>query len=149
MNKYINATEVTGKEFYLDFLQKGKIVMLNLLKFKSKADYTNIELIQPQRDNITGEEAYKIYTDNTLEELNKIGSRILFYGESKNFLIGPESEKWDAVLLVEHQSVQTFMGFSQSKAYLNNVGHRTAGLEDSRLLPTTEIKNTPNNVYTK
>ena len=144
-NKYINATEVNGKEFYLDFLQKGKIVMLNLLKFKLKANYTNLQLIQPQK-GITGEEAYKLYTDNTLEELNKIGSRILFYGENKNFLIGPDSEKWDAVLLVEHHSVQKFMEFSQSKAYLNNVRHRTAGLEDSRLLPTTEIKTTPYNV---
>ena len=140
MSKYINATEANGKAFYLDYLQKGKIVMLNLLKFKSKGDYTNLELIQPQRP-ITGKEAYKLYTDNTLEALNEIGSRILFYGESKHFLIGPESEKWDAVLLVEHPSVEKFMEFSQSKAYLNNVCHRTAGLEDSRLLPTTEIKN--------
>jgi uncharacterized protein (DUF1330 family) len=140
MDKYIDATEIAGKKFYLDFLNKGKIVMLNLLKFKPKADYTNIKIIQPKRD-ITGVEAYKIYTDNTLDELNKIGSRILFYGESKNFLIGPESEKWDAILLVEHKSVQTFMKFSQSKAYLNNVGHRSAGLQDSRLLPVTETKN--------
>lgn len=139
MKKHINATPEMGKEFYLNFHQKGRIVMLNLLKFKSKADYANLESIKPQKD-ISGKEAYKIYTDNTLLELNKLGSKILFYGASNNFLIGPESEKWDAVLLVEHQSVQTFMKFAESKIYLKNVGHRTAGLEDSRLLPTTEIK---------
>lgn len=139
MNKHINATTESGKAFYSKFLQKGKIVMLNLLKFKSKADYTNLESIKSQKD-ITGQEAYQLYTDNTLNELNRQGGRILFYGESKNFLIGPESEKWDAVLLVEHQSVQTFMKFAESNAYLNNVDHRTAGLDDSRLLPTTEVK---------
>ncbi|GGZ68406.1 DUF1330 domain-containing protein [Algibacter mikhailovii] len=138
MAKYINATEKTGKEFYLNFIEKGKIVMLNLIKFKDKADYTNLESINLQM-NISGEQAYKLYTDNTAEALNKIGSRILFYGKSTGFLIGPESEKWDAILLVEHQSLQKFMEFSQSETYLNNVKHRTAGLEDSRLLPSTEI----------
>jgi len=138
MEKYIDATENTGKEFYLNFIQKGKIVMLNLLKFKPKADYTNSESLKPQND-ISGEDAYKIYTNNITEELNKNNSRTIFYGKSKSFLIGPEFEKWDAVLLVEHQSVETFIEFSKSQAYLDNVGHRTAALEDSRLLPTNEI----------
>lgn len=138
MDKYINTTENAGKEFYLNFIQKGKIVMLNLLKFKQKADYTNFESLKP-KEEISGEEAYRIYIDNTKEELNRKNSRILFYGESKSFLIGPEFEKWDAILLVEHQSVETFMEFSKSQAYLDNVGHRTAALEDSRLLPSTEI----------
>lgn len=137
MSTYIDATEKSGKEFYSEFIHKGKIVMLNLLKFRSMADYKNFEILSPQKD-ISGEEAYKIYTENTKEELKKINSRILFYGNSKNFLIGPESEKWDAVLLVEHESVQSFMQFSQSKAYLDNVGHRAAALSDSRLLPTTQ-----------
>ena len=140
MNKHIKATAEAGKEFYLDFLQKGEVTMLNLLKFKSKADYTDLESIKPNKD-ITGKEAYNLYTNNTLNELKQIGSEILFYGESKHFLIGPESEKWDAVLLIKHKSVQSFMEFAKSQNYLNNVGHRTAGLEDSRLLPTAEIKN--------
>jgi uncharacterized protein (DUF1330 family) len=140
MDKYIDATEKTGKEFYLNFNEKGKIVMLNLLKFKFKADYTDLEAIKSQKD-ISGEEAYKLYADNTSDELEKIGSRILFYGKSTGFLIGPESEKWDAILLVEHQSLQDFIEFSKSKSYLDNVKHRTAGLENSRLLPSTEIKN--------
>jgi len=58
--------------------------------------------------------------------------------ESKNFLIGPEHEAWDAILLVEHESVEKFIAFSQNKDYLKNAGHRTAALEDSRLLPITE-----------
>ncbi|MBO0356055.1 DUF1330 domain-containing protein [Muricauda ruestringensis] len=138
MEKYIDATENAGKEFYMNFIGKGKIVMLNLLKFKPKADYTDFESLKP-KDEISGEEAYKIYMGNTIEELNKKNSRILFYGKSKSFLIGPEFEKWDAVLLVEHQSVETFMEFSKSEAYFDNVGHRAAALEDSRLLPSNEI----------
>lgn len=140
MKKHINASLESGKKFYKDFHDKGKVVMLNLLKFKQKADYTNLEQIKPKLD-ISGEKAYELYMESTLPELKKAGSRIIYYGKSKDFLIGPESEKWDAVLILEHQSVIKFMEFAQNKDYLKTVGHRTAALDDSRLLPTTEMKN--------
>lgn len=137
MEKYLDATSESGKRFYQDFHNQGKVVMLNLLKFKAKANYMNLESIAPDSE-ITGEEAYQRYMESTLPELKKVGSRIIFYGNSKSFLIGPDAEKWDAVLLVEHQSVTKFMEFAQDKDYLNIAGHRTAALEDSRLLPISE-----------
>tara|TARA_R110002167_G_scaffold366411_1_gene596178 strand:- start:27901 stop:28317 length:417 start_codon:yes stop_codon:yes gene_type:complete len=138
MNKYIDANPEAGKDFYKQFRDKGKIVMLNLLRFRVTADYTNMEKLKPTKE-ISGEEAYHLYMDSTLPLLEKAGSRIIYFGQSRNFLIGPDSEKWDAVLLVEHQSVIKFMEFAQNPDYLKNAGHRTAALEDSRLLPTNEI----------
>ncbi|MDN5217276.1 DUF1330 domain-containing protein [Fulvivirgaceae bacterium BMA12] len=140
MEKHLSATPESGKRFYQDFHDKGKVVMLNLLKFKSKADYRNFESLKPDHE-ITGEEAYELYMDKTLPELTKAGSRVLFYGNSKSFLIGPEFENWDAVLLVEHESVAKFIAFAQNEDYLKNAGHRTAALEDSRLLPISENRN--------
>lgn len=140
MNKHIDASPEAGKKFYQKFHDKGKVVMLNLLKFRTTADYTNLEELKPAKD-ISGEEAYQMYMDSTLPELEKAGSRIIYFGKSKDFLIGPNSEKWDAVLLVEHKSVLKFMEFAQNPDYLKKAGHRTAALEDSRLLPTNEIKN--------
>lgn len=139
MNTYIDASPESGKAFYQKFYDKGKIVMLNVLKFKEKADYTNFEQLKPDQE-ISGKEAYQLYLDSTLLELKNAGSRIIYYGESVSFLIGPESEKWDAILLVEHASVSKFMEFAQSDSYLKNLGHRTAAIEDSRLLPSTEIE---------
>ena len=135
----MNATPEAGKEFYQNFYDKGKVVMLNLLKFKASADYSNLEELKPIK-NISGEEAYQLYLDSILPELKKVGSRIIYFGKSRNFLIGPDSEKWDAVLLVEHESVLKFMEFAQNPDYLKIAGHRKAALEDSRLLPTNEIK---------
>ncbi len=140
MKKYLEASPESGKKFYMDYLNKGKIIMLNLLKFHLEADYTDFDELKP-KSKISGEEAYELYMENTLPELKNIGSKIIYYGKSTNFLIGPAYEKWDAILLVEHESIEKFMTFSQSKVYLNNVGHRMAGLADSRLLPTTEIHN--------
>lgn len=140
MSKHIDASPEAGKAFYQNFHDKGKVVMLNLLKFRAIADYTNVEELKPTKE-ISGEEAYQLYMENTLPELEKAGSRIVYFGKSRNFLIGPDSEKWDAVLLVEHESVLKFMEFAQNPTYLKKAGHRTAALEDSRLLPTHEIKN--------
>ncbi|MCR9248828.1 MAG: DUF1330 domain-containing protein [bacterium] len=134
MNKYLQSTQEAGRDFYMNFHQKGKVVMLNLLKYKPIADYTNLENLKPQTE-ISGKEAYELYMKYTLPELEKAGSKLLFHGESKNFLIGPEGESWDAVLLVEHESVEKFIAFSQNQDYLRTAGHRTAALEDSRLLP--------------
>lgn len=127
-----------GKRFYQDFHQGGKVVMLNLLKFRDRADYTGLEALKPEEE-ISGKEAYQLYMKHTLPHLEKAGSRVLYHGQSKGFLIGPEAETWDAILLVEHQSVHAFMAFAQNEDYLKYAGHRTAALEDSRLLPSNEV----------
>ncbi len=135
MSKYIDATPEAGKLFYQAFHDKGKVVMLNLLRFRSKADYSNSEHLKPEGE-ISGEEAYRLYMKYTRPVLKQVGSRVIYYGTSESFLIGPQSEKWDAILVIEHASVTKFMEFVQNKDYLKTAGHRSAALEDSRLLPS-------------
>jgi hypothetical protein len=53
-------------------------------------------------------------------------------------LIGPVDEHWDAIMLVRQSSVSSFMDFESNKEYMKGIGHRTAALEDSRLLPIVE-----------
>jgi len=137
MKRYLKVKPESGKDFYLNYHNKGKVVMLNLLKYRAKADYSKLKEIQPKKE-VSGEEAYQLYMDNVLPELKKVGSKIIFYGNSESFLIGPEAEKWDAVLLVEHESASKFIAFAQNENYLKYEGHRTAALEDSRLLPVSE-----------
>ncbi len=70
--------------------------------------------------------------------LEKYGAEVLFRGKINHFLIGPTTEKWGMVLVVRHQSLAKFMEFVRDKKYLKTAGHRTAALEDSRLLPMEE-----------
>lgn len=135
---YIDATPEAGKDFYLNNLE-GEILMLNLLKFKSIADYDNFPMIKPET-KITGKEAYHEYMNHTLPFLEEAGGTVLFYGKSYSFLIGPEYEKWDAVLIVMHKNKETFLQFASNKDYLKGIGHRIAALEDSRLLPMQQDK---------
>lgn len=43
-------------------------------------------------------------------------------------------------MLVRQKSLPDFMAFAENEAYLAGMGHRTAALVDSRLLPLVETK---------
>jgi hypothetical protein len=43
-------------------------------------------------------------------------------------------------MLVRQTSIEKFIGFANRQDYLNGIGHRTAALEDSRLLPLSAIE---------
>lgn len=118
----------------------GKVVMLNLLRFRDVADYSAAPELAPDAP-ITGEAAYLLYMKHTLPHLEKSGGRLLFYGRGGPFLIGPTDERWDAAMLVEQSSVAAFMAFASNSEYLAGMGHRAAAVEDSRLLPLDEVVN--------
>ena len=136
---HIHPTKEAGKAFFQHYHDKGEIVMLNLLKFREIADYTGNEDLKP-KEEISGKKAYDLYMKYTAPILMKAGGKVLFFGRSDAFLIGPEQEKWDLVLLVRHASAEKFMAFAQNPEYLKTAGHRTAALADSRLLPIKEVK---------
>ncbi|MEO7312407.1 MAG: hypothetical protein ABIX01_18540 [Chitinophagaceae bacterium] len=117
----------------------GPVVMLNLLKFKETADYSETPDLTPPNP-ITGEMAYQLYMEHTLPFLKISGGEILFFGKGGSFLVGPENERWDAVMLVRQESVDRFISFASNPEYLKGMGHRTGALEDSRLLPIVETE---------
>lgn len=51
MDKYFEATQDAGKQFYQNLSGKGEIVMLNLLNFKEKADYSSINHLRPNKES--------------------------------------------------------------------------------------------------
>lgn len=61
-------------------------------------------------------------------------------GEGGSFFIGPEDEQWDVIMLVRQRSVEQFFSFASNPDYLAGMGHRTAAVVDSRLLPVVECK---------
>lgn len=130
---YIYPTQEAGKAFYMKQL-KGEVTMLNLLKFKEVADYSSAPELAPS-EPVSGKEAYDLYVKHTIPFLKEAGSEVIFSGTADSFLIGPQDEEWDLVLLVKHASAERFLAFAANEDYLKIAGHRTAALEDSRLLP--------------
>lgn len=136
--EYLSPTQEAGRDFILRGI-KGPVVMLNLLRFREVADYSASPELNPEKP-ISGREAYQKYIDHTLPFLKESGGEILFLGEGGNYLIGPINERWDAVMLIQQNSVESFLNFESHGEYQKGIGHRTAALEDSRLLPIEEAK---------
>jgi len=134
-NRYLEPTRESGLGLFARSIS-GSVVMLNLLRFRSIADYSAAPELAPKA-SITGEVAYRLYMAHTLPHLKASGGEVLFLGKGGPFLIGPSDERWDAAMLVRQSSVAAFMAFASNQEYLSGIGHRIAALEDSRLLPLT------------
>jgi len=137
MTAHLEPTPETGRAFVMRAIP-GEFVMLNLLRFRAEADYSAHPELAPATP-ISGAEAYDRYMAHTLPYLRDSGGELLFFGEGGAFLIGPADERWDRMMLVRQSSVPAFMAFAVDEAYLSGIGHRTAALEDSRLLPLRRL----------
>ena len=118
---------------------EGPVVMLNLLRFREVADYSRSPQLAPESP-ISGADAYREYSRHTVPLLEAAGGRVEFVGAGAQHLIGPAEERWDLMLTVRYPSLQAFLGFASDGEYLKTVGHRTAALEDSRLLPLVPLE---------
>jgi hypothetical protein len=137
MATYVEPTQESGRALFKRAI-KGKVVMLNLLRFRDIADYSATPGLAPEKP-ISGAAAYDRYIAHTMPYLIESGGELLFLGEGGAFFIGPQAERWDKVMLVRQPSVEAFMAFATNEAYLAGIGHRTAAVEDSRLLPLVEM----------
>lgn len=106
------------------------IVMVNLLRFRETALYKGVPA------DYSGREAYRRYSEVALAQLAKIGAGVIYLGAARGALIAPPDEAWDEVLLVRYPSIQAFMGMLADPDYRACTKHRTAALEDARLIAT-------------
>lgn len=130
---YFEPTQDQGRALMMRGL-KGPITMLNLLRFRDLADYAQAPELAPVTP-ISGRAAYDLYMAHTAPFLRASGGSLMFLGEGGPAFIGPADERWDLMLLVRHASVEAFIGFATNPDYQAGIGHRTAAVEDSRLLP--------------
>ena len=107
--KYLMPTQEAGREFVMRQII-GDVVMLNLLRFRTIADYSATPELMPN-EPISGKVAYQLYIEHTLPFLTASGGEILFMGEGGAYLIGPTYEYWDAVLLIRQNSVENFYAY--------------------------------------
>jgi uncharacterized protein (DUF1330 family) len=135
---HLEPTRDAGRAF-LERGITGPIVMLNLLRFREVADYAAFRELAPPAP-ISGLDAYRRYLELARPFVEASGGALEFLGRGGPVLIGPSDERWDAVLLVRQRSVADFVAFTSNDGYLKILGHRTAALADSRLLPMVEVE---------
>ncbi|KLD62296.1 hypothetical protein [Dyella japonica] len=141
ITRYLEPTQDAGRAFVMRQLE-GQVVMLNLLRFREVADYTATPELAPPSP-MSGAAAFQRYIEHTLPYLLQSGGSIEFLGQGGALLIGPPDERWDMAMLIRQRSVESFLAFATHEAYLSGLGHRTAAIEDSRLLPLSDMTPRP------
>jgi uncharacterized protein (DUF1330 family) len=116
----------------------GPITMLNLLRLRETADYGDFPTIAPPKP-ITGRAAYDLYIQHTLPFLRETGGELVYLGKGGDYFVGPQGEGWDLVMLVRQDSMASFLSFASHPEYEAGIGHRTAAVLDSRILPLEDL----------
>ncbi len=109
---------------------EGPIFMLNLLKFREQVDYADGEAHAP----CSGRAAYARYMHAIQPFLKSSGGALQNRWFPKHMIIGPDDKQWHEVFVVEYPSKEAFLGMAMDPDYIEITRHRTAALEDSRLI---------------
>lgn len=126
---YPNKEQIKG---FMEPASEEPICMVNLLKFKEKAEY------EDGRDtDLTGREAYALYEEGVKKLLQEIGGGIGFEGDVERLALGEVEELWDVVGLAVWPSRGAMFEVMQSPEMQAISVHRSAGLAGQLNLETT------------
>jgi uncharacterized protein (DUF1330 family) len=102
---------------------EGPIYMVNLLKFREKAEYAD-----GRPTELSGEEAYTLYMNAVTELLVKFGGGAMFSAKVERLMLGEVEELWDKVAIAMYPSRQAMFDMMRSKEMRAIGVHRVAGL---------------------
>jgi uncharacterized protein (DUF1330 family) len=103
--------------------EDGPFVMVNLLKFKRRAEY-----VDGTDSHLTGAQAYARYGEAVRKLVEGLGGKVRYSGDVTGLLLGEVEELWDAVALAEYPSLAAFREMALSPAMHAIEHHRKAGL---------------------
>jgi uncharacterized protein (DUF1330 family) len=107
---------------------EGPVVMLNMLKFKARADGDGAA---------SGAAEYRRYGDAAIQMVEARGGKVLWAGAADQILIGDPDEDWDQVVLVQYPSRAAFIDMVTQPEYEKAHEHRESGLERTILVACT------------
>ena len=135
--KYENLMDPTEAQFaeLLGGEGEGPLYMVNLLKFKEKAEYPD------GRDtNLTGREAYRIYIEGVSELLPKFGGGGMFSSDINGLVIGEIEELWDVIAIAMFPSKKALIELNLSEEMQELGLHRKAGLAGQLHIETSNAE---------
>ncbi len=121
-----------------EFLEEGHdepIFMVNLLKFKDRAKYPD-----KRESNLSGKEAYAIYSKEVVGHLEKVGGKPIFGSEVTRIMLGEVEDLWDQVAIAMYPNRKAMLKMISDPDYIKSAQHRVAGLA-GQLNIETKIRN--------
>ena len=99
------------------------IYMVNLLKFKEKAEYED-----GRETEMSGQEAFALYTAETIAHLAKVGGKPVIGGRVTGLRLGHVEELWDSVVIAMYPNRKAMLAMIMDPEYRKSAEHRAAGL---------------------
>ena len=99
------------------------IYMVNLLKFKEKAEYED-----GRETDLTGAQAYGIYGREVVAHLQKVGGKPVIGGQVTGLRLGEVEELWDSVAIAMYPNRKAMFEMISDPEYAKSAVHRSAGL---------------------
>ena len=130
LTNQVTADQATIMEFVNNYPAGQPLVMLNILKFKTRSG---------QGDE-SGEAAYNRYGRNVQPVLEKAGAKVIWAGQVNQVVIGDQSQQPDRILLVEYPSKAAFLKMVSSEAYQAVAHDRLIALEYGGLVATETMR---------
>ena len=121
-----------------EFLEEGHaepIFMVILLKFKDRAEYPD-----KRESNLSGKEAYAIYSKEVVGHLEKVGGKPIFGSEVTRLMLGEVEDLWDQVAIAMYPNRKAMLKMISDPGYIKSAQHRVAGLA-GQLNIETKIRN--------
>jgi hypothetical protein len=115
----------------------GPVFMVNLLRYKERADYAD----KADMAGKTGREAYfEHYVPAFRAVAAAEGVDVFYLGAVMSSVVAPDGERWDDVAIVRYPSFAAFRRIVESPEYLETAAHhRKAALDDWRLIATNKM----------
>jgi hypothetical protein len=111
------------------------IYMLNLLKYKDKAEYHD-----GRETNLSGREAYHLYVEGVKKCLAKVGGEMTFSSTVRRLALGSVDELWDEVAVAMYPNRTAMMQMMQLPEIAEKGIHRKAGLAGQLNLETVDAQ---------
>ena len=123
--EYKNSVHPTKEQMegFLEGDNEAPIAMINLLKFKEKAEYPD-----KRETNLTGREAYAIYGKEVVGHLEKVGGKPIFGSDVTRLMLGEVEDLWDQVAIAMYPNRKAMLKMISDPDYIESAQHRVAGL---------------------
>jgi uncharacterized protein (DUF1330 family) len=131
---FVLPEEGMVEDFAAKFPTDKAVVMLNLLRFRDAANYP-----PGDAEPCSGFEAYMRYGVAVTPLIGAVGGELVWQGRQAAMLIGPQDKDWHLAVLVRYPAAEAFVRMVASDEYQAVSFHRTAALQDSRLIAMEEL----------
>ena len=116
-----NESQLTG---FSEPGAAGPIWMVNLLKFRERAEYED-----GRETDLSGVEAYGLYGEGVAKLLKKHGGGFMFGADVERLMLGEVEELWDKVAIAVYPSRQAMLNMMMDPDMAEISAHRSAGLQ--------------------